>query len=128
MKLLKYLGALVLVVVLLYTFLVKSSAVVSKFECSGGISSEGGSHPVTVYMQLEEYRWWVGLWSDSNGNLRIEIPNKTIQYYGHVVKAGSQLQIFYRQNDPRGNFSTLSKALALSTPNGFFDGTCKRVD
>ena len=64
MKLLKYLGALA----------VRSSTICIRgqflgvrvpFSNVGELSSKDGSHPVTVYLKLDEYRWWVGLWSES---------------------------------------------------------------
>jgi len=127
MKLLKYLGLLGLVVVLLFVVVANFSAVESCYECSGGISSEGGSRPITIYTKLEEYRWWIGLWGDSDGALYIEIPNKVVEYF-HVFEVGNQLQLFDDSKRLKGNFSTLSKTIAISTPFGFFDGTCKRND
>lgn len=126
MKLIKYLGALVVAALLLFVFVVNFSSVESHFQCSGKISSEAGSYPTTIYMKLAEYRWWVGLWGDSDGALWIEIPNKVVEYYGHVVEVGDQLQIFNSPKELKGNFSTLSKTLAISTPVGFFDGTCTK--
>ena len=66
MRLLKYLGALAVVALLLFVFVANFSAVESRFQCPGEISSKDGSHPVTVYLKLEEYRWWVRLWSESD--------------------------------------------------------------
>ena len=88
----------------------------------------GDSHPITIYIVLEEYRWWVGLWSDSDGNIQLEIPNETTMYYSHVVEVATQLQIYDSPKDLKGNLSTLSKILALSTPFGFFDGKCKSIN
>ena len=128
MKPLKHFGALVLIVVLLYAFLVTFSAQVSKFGCSGEITSKEGPRPEIVYIELTEYRWWVSLWSDSDGNLGLEIPNKTLEYYSHIVEVGNQRQIYSFEGKPVGVFSTLSKKLGLKTPIGVFDGTCKKID
>ena len=124
----KYLGALLLGVILLYAFVVNFSAVESRFQCSGEISQKGVTKPSTAFVKLTQYRWWVGLWSDSDAALWLEIPNETVEYFEHVARAGDQLQIFGRQKDLKGQFSILSKTLALSTPLGFFDGTCKKID
>jgi hypothetical protein len=98
----------------------------SRYKCSGKVSSGGSSQPVTVYMKLEKYRWWVGLWSDSAGAVWLEIPNETVQYYEHTVEVGDQLQLFDSTKTPKGYFSTLSKTMAVSIPvSGFFDGTCE---
>ncbi len=128
MKFLKYLGALTLTAVFLFVFVANFSSATSSFECSGEISFNGDSHPITIYIVLEEYRWWVGLWSDSDGNIQLEIPNETTMYYSHVVEVETQLKIYNSPKDLKGNLSTLSKILALSTPFGFFDGKCKSIN
>ena len=128
MKLVKILGALVVAVVLLFLFIVKFSAVESRFECPGKLTSKDGSHPVTAYIKFEEYRWWVGLWRESDAALYLEIPNTAFDYFGYVKRVGDQYQIFGSQKNLKGNLSTLSKTLALSTSVGFFDGVCKKND
>ena len=124
MKFAKYMGVLLLVVVGLFLFVANFSSVASNYECAGEISFDESSESKTIYIVLEEYRWWVGLWSDSDGNVKLEIPNKHLDYYSHVVEVGSQLQIYDPPNEMKGHFSTLSKTLALKTPYGFFDGKC----
>ena len=68
------------------------------------------------------------MWSESDASLHMEIPNSFIDYFGHVVRVGDQYQIFDFNKNLKGNFSTLSKALALSAAAGFFDGTCTRKE
>ncbi|MDP3771982.1 MAG: hypothetical protein Q8Q94_01230 [bacterium] len=125
-KSLKYVGSGVLGIVVLFFFAANFSEVESSFQCSGEISLNGTTRPMTVYMKLTEYRPWVR--SDSNGSINLEIPNEWVEYYGHIEEAGDQLQIFetYPQKTLKGNFSKLSKTLAidLEPPFGFFDGTC----
>lgn len=74
----------------------------------------------------------MGLWSESNAAVHIEVPNTYVDYFGHVKKVGDQYQIFDSGNKLKGNFSTLSKALAISLPlklqTDFFDGNCTKSD
>ena len=132
MKVVKTLGAIGVAGLLLLLFVVNFSIVESRFQCPGEISSTDGSHPVTVYLKLQEYRWWVGLWGDSDAAINLEIPNTYVDYFGKVKKVGDQYQIFDSAQRVKGNFSTLSKALAISLPlklkTDFFDGTCKPSD
>ncbi|MEN6567899.1 MAG: hypothetical protein WA096_10430 [Smithella sp.] len=132
MKLLKYLGALAVTVLLLFVFVANFSAVESRFQCPGELSSKNGSYPLTVYLKLEEYRWWVGLWSESDAAIHVEIPNTYVDYFGNVKKVGDQYQIRDSAKSPKGNFSALSKTLAIQLPvklkTDFFDGTCKKVE
>lgn len=127
MKLMKYVGALAVAAILLFLFVANFSSVESRFQCSGEISSRGNSQRATVYMKLNNSRWWVGLWSDSDGDVWLEIPNSTLEYFEHVVEVGDQLQI-YEQKSPRGYFSTLSKTLAVTTSSWSFNGTCKKIE
>jgi len=127
MRTIKYVGASLLLVLAIIVLVFTSSIAESRFECAGTLSSKDGSLPETVYFKLDEYRWWVGLWSDSDGDLRLEVPNRSVEYYDRVTEVGDQLQIFDDQK-LHGNFSTLSRALALNTPVGFFDGVCKTID
>lgn len=127
MKLVKYLGALLFIVIGLFLFVANFSSAASNYECPGEISTGENKAPKTIYIVLEEYRWWVGLWSDSDGNLKLEIPNEHLDYYSHVVEVGNQLQIYDPPNEMKGHFSTLSKTLALKTPYGFFDGKCVAI-
>lgn len=132
MNLLKYLGALAVIALLLFVFVVNFSTIESRFQCLGEISSKDGSHPSTVYLELEEYRWWVKLWSESDAAIRIEIPNTYVDYFGNVKKTGNQYQVFDTSKSFKGNFSILSKTLAIRLPvklkTDFFDGTCKKID
>lgn len=126
MKLMKSLAPLSVLALLLYFALVINfSTTESRFQCPGEISSKTGLRPVTAYIKIVE---WVGLWGDSDAALHWEIPNIYVEYFGHVIKVGDQYQIFDSQKNLKGNFSDLSKKLALSTSNGFFDGVCKSND
>ena len=128
MKVVKIIGVFVVAALLLFVFVAKFSAVESRFQCPGEISSKSGAQPVSVYLKLEEYRWWVGLWSKSDAALYLEIPNTAVDYFENVKKVGDQYQIFDSHKNLKGNFSTLSKTIALSTSAGLFDGVCKTND
>lgn len=124
-KSLKYTGFTVLGLIALYFFVINSSGTESSFQCAGDLSSNGTSRSTTVYMKLDEYRPWVGLWSDSDVSINLEIPSQWVAYYGQVEKVGDQFQI-YEEGGLRGNFFTLSKTLLIDfgSPFGFFDGIC----
>ncbi len=128
MKILKYVGTVALAIVLLFVFVANFSAVESRFQCPGSVSVNDVSTPTTVYIRIEQYRWWVGLWSDSDATLWLEIPNQAVEYSSHVIEVGDQLQIFDFDNMMKGNFSSLSHTLALQTSRGFFDGECKSIN
>lgn len=128
MRVLKYIGATVVSVVLLFAFVANFSAVESRFQCSGSLSLNDASSTATVYLRVERYRWWVSLWSDSDAAIWLEIPNQFVETFSEVLEVGDQLQIFGLDAEIKGNFSTLSHVLALQTSRGFFDGECKRIN
>ncbi|MCF6319035.1 MAG: hypothetical protein L3J83_07120 [Proteobacteria bacterium] len=127
MKILKFAGAPLLIVILLFVFVANFSSVASNFQCTGEILVDEKPSSATIYIVLMEYRWWVGLWSESDGNIQLEIPNKTLSYYSHIVEAGNRFRIYNPPNEMKGYYSTLSNTLALKTPLGFFDGKCKEI-
>lgn len=130
-RLAKYLVASVLGMALLGLFIVFFSSTETRYECSGALTEKGTrSPPTTVYLKIAEYRWWVGLWSRSDGEVWLEIPHKLTEYYGNVSRSGDNLLI----NAPSekqgigGIYSKLSSSLSLQTPIGVFEGRCKRID
>lgn len=118
----------------LFLFLVAAnfSAVETRYVCSGDVTNDGIRHPLTLYIKLNKYRWWVHLWSDSYGDLWIEAPSETVEYLNHIRQVGDQLQLFDDNlrgvKDMRGWFSTLSSYLSVKVVGlGFFDGSCKKI-
>ena len=114
-----------------YLILVNFSMIESRYECDGSLSTTDGDRPLTLYLKLGTYRWWVGLWSNSDGEVHTEIPNTHIGYFNNLKKVGDQYQIFDFEMNIKGNFSTLSNVLALQLPvvkkTDFFDGKCLRI-
>ena len=131
-KLLKYISIPIFIPIVLFLIIANFSEIKSSFKCPGQHSLDGNTQSKTIYIKLTQYRPWVGLWSDSNGSVNLEIPNEWVGYYGHMEKVGDNLQIFdtYPQKTLKGNFSLLSKTLAidLESPYGFFDGLCVNAD
>lgn len=101
----------------------------TRYRCVGTPLSDG-SH--TLFMELEEYRWWVGLWSDSDGMLRYEIPTRFTDHYGLLDESGDMIRIYDRPlegetKELAGTFSKMSESLSVATPWGRFEGECIRV-
>jgi hypothetical protein len=106
---------------------IKFSEIQSKYECDGVFSSADQKTAGKIFIELNEFRFWVHLWSESDGILYTEIPNELFYYYEEISDIGDIIQI-YKDNSFVGQFSKLSKTLALKTPTtGFFDGTCKKL-
>ena len=123
-----YIVSLVVAIIFLFLFITTFSSVESRYECKGELTFKGKSQVKIIYIKLEEYRWWVGLWGDSDGMLHLEFPNEWVENFNHIKENGDQLQIYDRDKKLIGNLSTLSKKLALNTSIGFFDGTCSKIE
>lgn len=113
-----------LVLVIVFNF----SEMPSKYACNGVFSSGEDSVKGEIFVKLNQYRFWVALWSHnkSDGSFHIEIPNELVDYYSKILGIGEQIQI-YENDSIVGNFSKLSKTLAIKTPKGFFDGKCTKL-
>jgi len=69
MKLAKYVVAVLVLLVAGYVTLFYFSATESCFACDGTMTSKGTGTASKVFVRLQEYRWWVKLWSTSQGSL-----------------------------------------------------------
>src|SRR5690606_18379823 len=101
MKALKILAGILLCAALLFLFVANFSAAESRFKCSGRITVNEGDRPATIFLKLQKYRWWVGLWSDSRGSAWVELPNQTVSYFGYVTEAGDLLQFWESFGSPQ---------------------------
>jgi hypothetical protein len=127
MKILKYFGIIFFLIIGLFLVLINFSSRDSRFKCTGNITVENKSpKAASIYIKLEKYRWWVGLWSDSDGSLWLEVPNSWSDYYNRIVDSGENLIIYDTyEKKLKGNFSMLSKTIAIETTVGYFVGTCE---
>ena len=123
----KAIGVMSIVAVLLFLLAAKFSVVESRYACAGEATRNGQPRPTTVYLKVDEYRWWVGLWNDSDASILLEVPNEWFEHYSRVDDDGDRLT-FYDGGQPKGLWSKLSGALTLDIPTvGIFAGTCKAL-
>ena len=131
MKLLRYAGALLIAAFGLFLFAAYFSEVETRFRCSGEFSSDGNPQKATLYVKLDEYRWWV-VWVDSDGDITLEVQNKPLVDLFAIKRNHDLLTIYAyayaHEKRPQGYFSTLSKTLAVTTDRWSFDGTCNHVE
>ena len=122
---------LTVLVVLGLIVLAYFSAVEKKYKCVGKFAKDGRSTDATVYIELSQYRWWVGLWSDSDGDMVVEAPSVGWGYVYWLLKEnGNRIRI--HETFPEkyiGDFYTFSGSLTLVTDYaGTFKGECTRFD
>jgi hypothetical protein len=117
----------VLVAVIGGFFLIGDTARASRFSCEGRFDSGPVSQPMTVFLEIAEYRWWIGLWSDSNGSVSIEVPTEWLDYAPRVADLGELIHFYGFRNEAKGQYSKLGRTLSYERPNGVFEGTCKAI-
>jgi len=117
--------ALLAVMVALVAFVIRFSASTSAYHCHGEIVSNGETETADIYAEFEEYAWWVGLWSRSDGSLWVESPGTLVSYFSDIRDDGRQLHIFDHNQELKGRFSSLSRTLMLELPVGFYEGNCQ---
>lgn len=106
-------------------FLANYSSTNTVFACTGAFTKAGeASGPDTIYLDLEQFRWWVGFWSDSDGTLWVEIPGRLVLYFADLTEAGNVIRIHKHDDTFAGQLSTLSGAVSINTIYGVFDGQC----
>lgn len=118
---------LALLTILIGGFLVVAnfSARETRFECGGETIENSQPAKTTLFIKVDEYRWWVRLWSESRGSIWLEAPNSWVEYYHHIRVVGDHLHIYKDPTSFSGSFSKLSLSLSIALPTGTFTGTCK---
>ena len=118
----------------LFLFIVFFSEVKSPFVCNGVLKEDGESKSAEVFIEISEFRWWVGLWGDEDGWIWVEKPkaiyeNYRFRDYGHVLHIYAPIYDRIEINERSiGGFTKLSKTLTLETAVGYFDGRCTRIE
>jgi len=128
----KWIAALAIAVLVVVFFVFMTHE--QRYECAGEYSTSEGKHPAKVFIKLVMYRWWVKLWSDSDGHLFLEIPSRRPGYdYYAVVKKGGELLHINERRDGTGWHGTLSRisdelTIQLSPYGNLFKGSCRSID
>ncbi|WP_155831726.1 hypothetical protein [Hylemonella gracilis] len=129
-KVLTTLGALGLIATVLFAVAIFFSSVESRYECSGTFSKKEATSKDVIFIKINRYRWWVKLWSPSDGALWVEIPGRGFDYYSSLTTVGDQLQISRTDEELKGlwgYYSSLSNTLVLETFGGMFTGQCSKL-
>lgn len=119
----------------MFLFVANFSSVKTYLECKGNYSSNGQITQTKLFVSIDEYRWWVGLWSNSDGNMRVEIEEIDFLYYSYLDDIDSFPRLHIYDSDParggkgKGYYSKLSKTLKLYfTSKTSFEGKCYSIN
>ena len=115
----------VLIFILLLTLVGLFSSKESQLVCHGTLDRSNESIGVDLNMRLTEYRWWVNLWNDSDGMLRVEIPGSNAETFLYLKRVEDQIQIWtVRDATTSGSYLLPSAKLSIAIKSGDFRGTC----
>ena len=136
MTMFKYLAIVLIVIVGTFYIVANYSAIETKYKCEGELDYAGNIVSETIYVKYEQYRWWVGLWSDSYGNFWIEFSDKMPESFRHVTKTGTELHMFnYEYLDSgkkltpmEGSLSLLSNKISIFKNKWSYKGQCSSID
>jgi len=120
-KILKISLLSVFILLLCLIIIINFSGIEHKYSCKGEFTRNKISEPTTSYLIINEYRWWVHLWSDSDADMWLETRNKDLNYYSEI-KSNNIAYLIY--GDDTGHFSKISNKLNITVGTGFFDGDC----
>jgi len=128
------LGLVIISAVGLYV-MVNHSEIRQELVCSGHWK-DAPTEPETAYLQLNEYRWWVRLWSNKQGNAKVQTDKRAMsEYFSDVTRVhDGRLAIYaffdydFRANQLgkfRGGYRAANKEITIEfLPTAIFIGTC----
>ncbi|MCP5268245.1 MAG: hypothetical protein H6943_04295 [Zoogloeaceae bacterium] len=120
-----------LLAIALFGVTIVFSSVETRYECSGTLAEKNATVKAKIYLKIERYRWWVKLWSPSDGALWVEVPNRVGDYYSSLTSVSDQIQISRTKEELKGlwgYYSLLSNTLILETSAGKFNGQCSKLN
>ena len=126
-RLLKISGIFAASVVAIFLFVANFSTVPSSYECQGKVTLNGVKTSEKIFIRLERYRWWVGLWSSSDGSLHLQIPNELTTYFSDL--SITKTQVIIRDDVlPIGVYQLLSRSFSIQVTRGYyFEGACIQI-
>jgi hypothetical protein len=101
------------------------SQIPSRYECNGTYeSNDAKTTKGKLFLRINLYRFYVHLWSDSDGNYFMEDMRGTLSY-GNKLRDDGTTAIYLTNND--GMLSKTSGNLWIKTSMGLFEGNCSRM-
>ena len=131
----KIIAVTVLLVGVCFYVVVNYSALTQELTCKGYWKELGQNKEVAevAHVQLTEYRWWVHLWSESDGNVKAQTEKFALAHYIPFVRKlneGSLALYEFRESksaDLQGGYRAANGELTLKfSDNLVFVGTSCR--
>jgi len=138
-KLVRLLLLFIAGVVLFFVVVANYSEEVTQYSCLGTYKTKNETEePGEVFIKVNKYRWWVGIWNDkSDGTIFVEYrkgidPNTKIplSYIDHLLDTSHAEGVIHIRDSkmtPAGAFYLLSGSVTLKSTYGWFDGKCSKI-
>jgi len=108
---------------------VNHSTSTQELTCKGHWKDKEGTE--VAHVQLADYRWWVHLWAESDGNVKVQtekIAMTTFLGFVHKIGEGSLTMYMFKdtKNDNmRGGYRVANGEMTIKFMDGWvFIGTC----
>jgi hypothetical protein len=129
---LKTIAVAVLLVGVCFYVVVNYSALTQELTCNGYWKELGQNKEVAevAHVQLTEYRWWVHLWSESDGNVKAQTEKFALAHYIPFVRKINEgslaLYEFGESTDFQGGYRAANGEITLKfSDNLIFVGSCR---
>ena len=126
--LLKVIAVAVLLAGVLLYVVVNHSGLTQELTCKGHWKDKEGAE--VAHVQLTDYRWWVHLWGESDGDIKVQTEKLAmLGYYGFVRKIGEGSLALYdfrntKDSDMRGGYRVANGEMTIKfTDSLVFIGT-----
>lgn len=96
----------------------------SRYRCVGTLKYNDTETPTTLYIKIQEYRWWVSLWNDTDiGTIYVEGPGSDLDSFYITDKSVWCLHLRdWDEIRGDGRFFLLSNTLKVKWNGGYFTG------
>ncbi len=127
-RFLKYLG-LVITIVAGLLYIVGNHSIADEYQISckgqyflkGEVVDEG-----EVFFKFQKYRWWVQLWSDSDGDGYVEYKDGYLDYLNdlEILRGWGDIVFDKQGGGKKGRYSAMSKNMRWVYGDQDFEGKC----
>lgn len=105
------------------------SSTESEFKCTGEFEKNNDLASASLSMRLTKYRWWVHLWNDSDGILKVTAPGLSAEMFYYLIEQDGEIQIWSEKGKPKsGQYSIEKRQINLYTFTGNFRGFCQAIE
>ena len=123
----KSVGVTLLILVALgYAAIENSIEEISNFRCTGNLKNK----PAIIYVRMEVYRWYAGLWHGTDGSVHVEVPNEYSYRRGSIKNYGDSIAVCWSDGSVcglLGFYSRQTGEITLNSLKGSFSGECRKI-